>query len=339
MINVAYIGFGVSVREYHLPYIEGRNDVKAKYIYRRQEDIAQNKEFEELYPELEFTTNIGDILNDKDIQLVVVSAPDQFHVSYAKQILNAGKNVLVEKPFAPTSREAREVFDLAKEKGLICMPNQNRRFDADFLAVKEVIKSGKLGNLVKFESHYDYSRENGWYATYGTLYNLAVHTIDQVISLFGMPDDSYFDVRSIHHPGEADDYYDLEFYFGNSKATVNTSMCVMIDYPRFTVHGTKGSLTLPPVIHNSGKVKKIERFTVNRADAPKNRWGKLIYKDDNGKCIEESVPVGCAHYEMIYDSLVNAIENGKEKCVKDEEVIKVLEILEEATEVAKSHRK
>ena len=63
------------------------------------------------------------------------------------------------------------------------------------------------------------------------------------------------------------------------------------------------------------------------------------YKDDNGKCIEESVPVGCAHYEMIYDSLVNAIENGKEKCVKDEEVIKVLEILEEATEVAKSHRK
>ena len=52
----------------------------------------------------------------------------------------------------------------------------------------------------------------------------------------------------------------------------------------------------------------------------------------------EKVPVGCAHYEKIYDSLIGAIERGEEKCVKDEEVVKVLEILEEATEIAKSHK-
>ena len=60
-------------------------------------------------------------------------------------------------------------------------------------------------------------------------------------------------MRSIHHPGVGDDYYDLEFFYGNCKASVNTSMCVQIDYPRFTLHGTNGSFTLPPVIHNSGK--------------------------------------------------------------------------------------
>ena len=63
------------------------------------------------------------------------------------------------------------------------MANQNRRFDADFLAVKEVVESGKLGELVRLESHYDYYKSNGWYDHLGTLYNLGVHTVDQIISL------------------------------------------------------------------------------------------------------------------------------------------------------------
>ena len=339
MITIAYIGFGVSVREYHIPYVEDREDIRVKYVFRRQEDIAVFAEYEPFYPEITFTTDLSQVLNDPEIDLVVVNAPDAFHVPYAKQILNAGKHALVEKPFAPTAAEAREVFDLAKEKGLICMPNQNRRFDADFLAVKEVVESGKLGKLVRLESHYDYFKTNGWYDHLGTLYNLAVHTIDQVISLLGMPDKTHFDVRSIHHPGVGDDYYDLEFYYGNAKASVNTSMCVMIDYPRFTLHGTNGSFTLPPVIHNSGKKKVVGRHKINTAPAPEDRWGTLVYRNENGETVTEKVKVDCAHYERVYNNLVAAIETGAPKVIKDEEVVRVLEILEEATEVAKSHAK
>ncbi len=339
MITVAYVGFGVSVREYHIPYVENRDDIRAKYVFRRAEDIAQFEEYEPFYPEIIFTTDFDEVLRDPEVDLVVVSAPDRFHMPYAKQILNAGKHALIEKPFAQTAAEARECFALAKEKGLICMPNQNRRFDADFLAVKEVVESGKLGELVRLESHYDYFKTNGWYDHLGTLYNLGVHTVDQVISLLGMPDRTNLDVRSIHHPGVGDDYYDLEFFYGNCKASVNTSMCVLIDYRRFTLHGTKGSFTLPPVIHNSGKKKVVGRHVVSTEPAPEDRWGTLVYMNEAGEKITEKVPVGCAHYERIYDSLVDAIENGAEKCVKDEEVVKVLEILEEATEVAKSWKK
>ncbi len=335
MITVAYVGFGVSVREYHIPYVENRDDIRVKYVFRRQEDIAQFAEYEPFYPEITFTVNFDDVLSDPEVDLVVVSAPDRFHMPYAKQILNAGKHALIEKPFAPTAAEARECFALAKSKGLICMPNQNRRFDADFLALKQVIESGRIGTPVRLESHYDYFRENGWYDHLGTLYNLGVHTVDQVISLFGIPDRTNLDVRSIHHPGVGDDYYDLEFFYGNCKASVNTSMCVLIDYPRFTLHGTKGSFTLPPVIHNSGKKKVVGRHVISTDPAPEDRWGTLVYVNDAGEKITEKVPVGCAHYERIYDNLIDAIENGAEKCIKDEEVVKVLEILEEATEVAK----
>lgn len=337
MITVAYIGFGVSVREYHIPYVENRDDIKVKYVFRREEDIPAFAQYEPFYPEILFTTDLQQVLTDPEVDLVVVNTPDQFHVPYAKQILLAGKHALVEKPFAPTAVEAREVFDLAREKGLICMPNQNRRFDADFLAVKEVVESGKLGQLVRLESHYDYFKTNGWYSHLGTLYNLAVHTIDQVISLLGMPDKTHFDVRSIHHPGIGDDYYDLEFYYGNAKASVNTSMCVLIDYPRFTLHGTNGSFTLPPVIHNSGKKKVVGRHVINTKPASEDRWGTLVYMNEAGEKVTEKVPVGCAHYERVYDNLVAAIEQGAPKIIRDEEVVRVLEILEEATEVAKSH--
>lgn len=337
MLTIAYVGFGVSVREYHIPYVENREDIRVKYVFRREEDIPQFAEYEPFYPEAAFTSDLDQVLRDQEVSLVVVSAPDRFHVPYAKRILSAGKHALVEKPFAPTAAEALEVFALAREKGLVCMPNQNRRFDADFLAVREVVESGRLGQLVRLESHYDYFKPNGWYSHLGTLYNLAVHQIDQIISLLGMPDSTHFDVRSIHHPGIGDDYYDLEFFYGNCKASVNTSMCVQIDYPRFTLHGTKGSFTLPPAIHNSSRAKVVGRHKISTAAAPEDRWGTLVYRDETGTQVTERVPVGCAHYERIYDSLIDAIEAGGEKCVRDEEVIRVLEILEEATAVAKSH--
>jgi len=336
MLNVAYIGFGVSVREYHLPYVEDLDYVNVKYVYRRQEDIEKFKDYEPFYPEINFTTNIDDVLNDSEINLVVISAPDAFHVPYAKQCLNKGKNVLCEKPFARTSEEAKEVFELAKEKGLTIMPNHNRRFDGDYLAVKEVIESGKLGDIVKFESHYDYYKKDGWNQL-PALYNLGVHTLDQIIGMFGITDKMVLDARSIQNPGEADDYYDLEFLYGNTKATLSTSMYVLIDYPRFIVHGTKGSLTLPPLIHNSGKKKVVGRHIINKEMLKEERWGTLVYIDNDVK-VEEKVPVGPAHYERVYENLDATINNGGTKLVKDEQVIKELEILEEASRIAKNFK-
>ena len=340
MITIAYIGFGVSVREYHIPYVETRDDARIKYVFRREQDIAQFAAYEPFYPEIIFTTDLDQVLNDPEVDLVTVSAPDAFHVPYAKQVLNAGKHCLVEKPFAPTAAEAREVFALAKEKGLVCMPNQNRRFDADFLALKEVIESGKIGSVVRLEGHYDYFRPNGWYDTLGTLYNLGVHTTDQIIGYFGMPDSVRYDVRSIAHPASGDDYFDIDFFYGNSKVTVSTSMCVLIDQPRFILHGTNGSFSLPPVLHNSGRKKTVGRHVISTAPAPEERWGTLAYKDSEGNTVHEKWPVGCAHYERVYDSLFAAMEGREEKCIKDEEVVRVLEILEEATAAAiENHRR
>ena len=148
MLVVAYIGFGNSVCRYHLPYVERRKDtIKVKYIYRREEDRVGDEERETWYPDITFTTDINQVMNDEEVNLIVVNTPDQFHVSYTKQALEHDKNVLCEKPFAMTAKEAKEVFDLAKEKGLVAMANQNRRYDADMRTVRKVIESGVLGGI------------------------------------------------------------------------------------------------------------------------------------------------------------------------------------------------
>ncbi len=338
MLVVAYIGFGNSVCRYHLPYVERRPEtIKVKYIYRREEDRVGDEERETWYPHITFTSDIEEVMKDEEVNLVVINTPDAFHVPYTKQALENGKNVLCEKPFAMTAKEAKEVFDLAKEKGLIAMSNQNRRYDADMRTVRKVLESGVLGDIVEVESHYDYYRPSIKDRTgYGILYGLAVHPIDQIIGEFGVPNKVVYDCRSIDHPGLADDYYDIDFFYDNGmKAIVKTSYYVKLDYPRFTVHGKKGSFLMPALGHQSGLKPKPGPIEISFEPMSEEHWGTLSYINDKGEDINTKVPVEIGDYGIIYDNLYSAIFEGGEKLVKDEEVIEVLRIIEEATEVAK----
>lgn len=337
MLVVAYIGFGNSVCRYHLPYVERRKDtVKVKYIYRREEDRIGDEERETWYPDITFTTDIDQVMNDPEVNLIVVNTPDQFHVSYTMQALNHGKNVLCEKPFAMSAKEASEVFAYAKEKGLIAMANQNRRYDADMRTVRKVIESGVLGEILEVESHYDYYRPSiADHVGFGILYGLAVHPIDQIIGQFGKPKKVVYDCRSFDHPGESDDYYDIDFFYDRMKAIVKTSYYVKLDYPRFIVHGRKGSFLMPALGHQSAQKAKPGPVEISFEPLPEDKWGTLSYIDENGQDITKKVPTEIQDYGLIYDNLYDVIFNGGEKVVKDEEVIEVLRIIEEATKAAK----
>lgn len=339
MLKIAYIGFGNSVCRYHLPYVARRKEtMEVKYVFRRKEDReAEGVEAESWYPKITFTSDIEDIMNDPEVNLVVVNTPDRFHVTYTMMALEHGKHVLCEKPFAMTSKEAKEVFAFAKSKGLVAMSNNNRRYDADMRTVRKVIESGVLGDIVEVESHYDYYRPSiaehkGW----GILYGLAVHPIDQMIGQFGKPNRITCDCRSIDNPGEADDYYDFDFFYeGGMKAIVKTSYYVKLDYPRFIVHGKKGSFLMPSLGHNSSEKQKPGPMQVSFDPLPEDKWGTLCYVDDEGNDVTMKVPTEIGDYAIIYDNINDIIENGAEKLVKDEEVITVLEIIEAGTKVAK----
>ena len=152
-LHCAFIGFGKSTTRYHLPYVLHRKDRwQVAHVYRRR---AKPEEQAPQYSHIHFTSDLDEVLNDPLVKLVVVCTHADSHFEYAKKALEAGKNVLVEKPFTPTLEEAKTLFALANSKGLTVTPYQNLRFDSCFLTTKKVIESGKLGELVEIESHFD----------------------------------------------------------------------------------------------------------------------------------------------------------------------------------------
>ena len=242
-LHCAFIGFGKSTTRYHLPYVLNRKDSwHVAHIYRRR---AKPEEQSPQYSHIHFTCDLDEVLNDPQVKLVIVCTHADSHFEYAKRALEAGKNVLVEKPFTPTMTEAKTLFDLAKRKGLTVTPYQNRRFDSCFLTAKKVIESGKLGDIVEIESHFDYYRPvaetHPGLPQDGSFYGLGVHTMDQVISLFGRPDHVAYDIRSLRNKANPDDTFEAQLFYGDLKAIVKTSHLVKIDYPKFIVHGTRGS--------------------------------------------------------------------------------------------------
>ncbi|WP_321387653.1 Gfo/Idh/MocA family oxidoreductase [uncultured Enterococcus sp.] len=332
MLTIAYIGNGKSANRYHLPFSTKLKDkINVKTIYSPRAESPWEK-----IPGVNYTTAIDEVLNDPEIQLVVVSTPSHLHYKYGKMILENGKNTLVEKPFTETSEEAKELFRLAKEKGLLIQCYQNRRFDSDFLTVQKVIESGVLGDILEVEMHYDYFRpevpegvqEFSKETSY--LYGHGCHTIDQVLSYFGSPDSIHYDVRQLLGKGRMNDYFDLDLYYGTMKVSVKSSYFRLKERPSFVVYGKKGVFTKQTKDRQEEHLKMFympenEDFGI---DLPEH-YGVLTYIDEEGKYHEEKVISEVGDYSRVYDGLYETIINGKEKLVKDEETIEQMEILEE----------
>lgn len=340
MLTVAYIGFGTSVKRYHLPYVERRKDiVRVKYIYRRKEDVEKEGTQEESwYPQICFTSDLDQVMEDDEVNLIVVNTPNPFHTEYSLMALAHGKHVLCEKPFAQSLEEAQQVLEFAKQKRLLAMPNQNRRFDADMRTVRKVIASGKLGEIVEFESHYDYfDSQRALSKMFAWIEGIGIHPIDQVIDLFGIPQRVSYDCRSIDFPGQADTYWDIDlFYAHGMKAIVKTSMYIKLDYPRFIVHGKKGSFLMPSLGHQSSAPAPCKAMQVSFDPLPEAYWGTLSYVDEHHQTVVEKVPLEVQDYGCIYQNIDDVLFHRGKKLISDEQTLAVLRIVKEAEQAARA---
>lgn len=180
--------------------------------------------------------------------LIVVSTPNRTHFPLARAALEAGKHVVVDKPFAVTLAEADALIALAAERRRMLTVFHNRRWDGDFLTVKRLLGDGRLGEPSLFEAHWDRFRpalREGWKAEpsqgAGLLLDLGPHLVDQALQLFGLPEAVGADVASQRLGGRVDDYFDLTLRYGRMRARLSAASLVVEARPRFAVHGTGGS--------------------------------------------------------------------------------------------------
>ncbi|WP_434643662.1 oxidoreductase [Klebsiella sp. I138] len=335
MINCAFIGFGKSATRYHLPYVLIRDKYNVKTIFdmKAQPEVESHPK----YIGIRFTRDVNDILQDESVRLVVICTHPDSHFEYARMCIKHGKNVMVEKPFTTTLQEAKELLCLAKEHQVTVTPFQNRRFDACFLTVKDVIKSGLIGDIIEVESHFDYyrpeadSQEN--HPFNGAFYGLGIHTLDQILSLFGRPRQVAYDIRSLRRDGNPDDMFETQLFYGDVKAIIKTSHLVMTPYPKFIVHGTRGSFLI-------GQIDQQETCLKNNImpDDPlfcaDREPGVIEYLNVNDEVVKRDIPTVHGDYGRVYDALYETIVNGMPGYVSEADILTNLEILERGFEHA-----
>ena len=340
MINnklvLGYIGNGKSANRYHIPFVLERQN---KFMIKKIFDIHVRHDIWKAIDGVEYCEDVNALRQDPDIDMIVVCTTHHFHYNYAKMVLEAGKHCLVEKPFMENSKQAEEIFDLANQKGLYCSAYQNRRYDSDFLTVQKVIESGKLGDLLELEMHFDYYRpevpENvdHFDPAHSYLYGHGCHTLDQVISYFGRPDHVHYDVRQLLGEGRMNDYFDLDLYYGTLKVSVKSSYFRIKERPSFIVYGKKGMFVKQTKDRQEEHLKLF--YMPDHEDFGKDtpaHYGVLTYVDDQGQYHEEKVPSVDGDYARVYDGIYDCIVNGKPQIITHEQTLLQMEMLEKGVQ-------
>ena len=334
-IQVGLASFGMSGRVFHAPVLAHHRGFRLSKITERSKDEVRHH-----YPDVVSVRSFDDLINDDNIELIVVNPPDSTHFEYAHRVLEAGKHVVVEKPFTHTIGQGEDLLNLAEKRNRVLSVFQNRRWDGDFLTVRKVLENQWLGRLVEFESNYmryrNYIQPDTWKESAkhgsGVTYNLGSHMIDQAVVLFGMPEAVFADIDHMRNGSEIDDYYLIKLIYPEIKVTLKAGYLVREETPRYTLHGTLGSFL------KYGKDPQEE--LLNRGGNPSMPdWGKepeadwgTLNTEINGLHVRGKVETVAGNYAKYYDNIYDAIRNRAELEVRPEQALNVISLIEAALE-------
>ena len=342
MIEVGLVGFGLAGRAFHAPVIRAVPGLHLAAILQRSGTEAAEK-----YPDVRIVRSLDELLSIPGIRLVVIATPNETHYPFARQCLETGRDVVVDKPFATTLEEAKSLVQLAKESGRLLTVYQNRRYDGDFQAIRQLVEAGTLGRIVRFETTYDRFRPQlnpgAWRETShpgsGILFDIAPHLIDHALVLFGLPEAVTADVRIERENAAADDAFDVTLHYSNGmRAVLRSSILAAAPRPRFVLLGTQGSFvkqTFDPQEMNLRRgyipVDKPWGFE------PEENWGVLTVP--SGDSFEQRrVPSAICDYRDYYSKVRDAILGRASLAVTPEWALDVMRLLELARESSQKRR-
>jgi scyllo-inositol 2-dehydrogenase (NADP+) len=326
MIPVALIGYGFAGSTFHAPLIRAVPQLHLKTIVTTRS-----------------TPGVRDVFSDPSIELVVVATPTATHFEIARAALDAGKHVVVDKPFTVTAHEAEELISRARNAGRMLSVFHNRRWDGDYLTVRHCIQQGWLGQVYSYEVHYDRFRphlRNAWRERpgpgSGILYDLGVHLIDQTLQLFGLPHGLTADLLAQREGGETTDYFHLVLGYGCMRAVLHGSMLVAGPGPHFAVHGDRGSFLkygMDPQEDalKAGRTPGDPQWGI---DSPEH-YGELISSDGSRRRVETIR----GSYETYYAAVARGIETGGPPPVDPNDALDAIRLIEAALREAPHQNK
>jgi predicted dehydrogenase len=328
-LRVAVVGYGLAGKIFHAPLIRATEGLELAAIV--SSDAA--KVHADL-PDVAVVADYASILQDTSIDLIVLGTPDHLHAPQALAALDAGKAVVIDKPFAPTLAEAQAVAARAAERGALLSIFHNRRWDADFLTIKRLIAEGELGEIVQFESHFDRYRaeiSDRWkdQRAGGVWQDLGPHLVDQAVQLFGMPDAVFGDIIMQKTDGTGADYAHVVLRYGTMRVILHMSQATQAHGLRFAVHGTAGSFIkhgLDPQEDQTkaGMVPSDPRWGVDTNPGVLTRIGK------DGVAKNQSVTSERGNSTAYYAAVRDALRGVGTNPVPPQQALDVMAILDAA---------
>jgi len=340
-IRVGLIGFGMGGRVFHGPLVSSVEGLELAAVLERSTNRA-----EERYPGIKTYRSLEEMLADSSLGLIVVTTPNTTHFPLAKQILEAGKSVVVDKPLAHTSAEIAELIKLAARKNLLLAPFHNRRWDSDFLTIQKLLHEGSLGRLVYLESRFDRWRPNLptdrlWKEDPvggGTLLDLGTHLGDQVLHLFGKPEAVGAEVLREREGAGANDSFTTRLRYPGLIVTIAANSLSLPPGPRYHLRGTKGNywkLGLDPQEAALTQLTRIDDPAWGHE--PESAWGTL-HVDIGGGTVTRPVPALPGDYRLYYAGVRDALLSKGPVPVAALDAWRVVRVLEWAAESSEKRR-
>mgnify|MGYP003631152510 FL=1 len=332
-INTALCSFGMSGHLFHAPFIDVNPKFNLYGVLERTKNVCQEK-----YPSVKTFRSLDDLLADEAIELVIINTPNSTHYPFAKKIINAGKHLIVEKPFTATVAEAEELIELAAKKNVQLSVYHNRRYDSDFKTVQKIVNEGVLGDLVDVEIHYDRFEPELSYKTHkenptkavGSLYDLGSHLIDQALQLFGMPKAVFANLDSFRNDSKVGDYFDVKLYYNHFYVNLKSSYFVRESLPGYILHGKKGSfIKTKSDIQEAALQKEVKPNTENWGLEPLSEKG-LLHTIIDGKIVKKQITSEKGDYMYYYNAIFETLRNNKPVPVSGKEAMQVIQVIEAA---------
>lgn len=339
LVKVGLCAFGMSGKIFHAPFLKEHPGFFLAAIVERSKDDSKTD-----YPDAVIYRSVEEMLQNADIEVVVVNTPVQTHFQFAKMALEAGKNVIIEKPFTVNVSEAEELVKLADQKNLFLSVYQNRRFDRDYLQVQKILSEGKLGNLKEAEIRFDRFRtepsgkqhkENPEQPGSGSLHDLGSHLVDQATQLFGFPEKLFADVFSMKGESFANDYFEILLYFKNNlRVRLKSSVFSKEAHYAYILHGDKGSFLQERSDNQENELAAgaIPTFDHNWVQTLKEPDGILNFLNANSQTERIMTSSKSGNYMNYYQQIYEHIVFGYALPSLGNEVVQNMKIIEAALE-------
>ncbi|MFL9908740.1 oxidoreductase [Paraburkholderia sp. RL17-337-BIB-A] len=327
-LKIGLMGYGFAGATFHAPVIEhcGRASIAAIATSQPGHALAD-------YPHAKVVADLDALLALEEIDCVVIATPNDTHFDLARRALEAGKHVVVDKPVTLTAADAHTLANIALARSKLFVPFHNRRWDGDFLTVRDLLASRELGRITQYESHFDRFRpevRQRWREEAsrggGLLLDLGPHLIDQALALFGAPQTVSATVRTHREQASAPDYVHILLGYGEFEVVLHASALTALVAPRFAIHGTHGSYVKYGLDTQEDQLKAGLR-PGDEGFGAGNAAGVLRVLEGDQE-VEREVPTRNGEYVGFYIALADAIQNGVKFPVTPQDAVDVMTVIE-----------